>query len=65
MLSSAGAQDIDTSEYQLFDLHNAGFYWENDQLGLDTVFRPRFETSFFPFEILTNLRWLHWLKTRI
>ena len=47
-LSSVGAQDLDTSSYQLTDLEDIEFNWENDQLDLDAVFRPRIDTPFSP-----------------
>ena len=47
VLSSVGAQDMDKSEYQVSaDLHDVEFFWENDQLDVDAVFRPGIETSF-------------------
>ena len=48
MLSSVGAQDMDTSGYQVSDLDDVEFYWENDQLDVDAVFRPRIGTPFSP-----------------
>ena len=33
VLSSAGAQDMDTGGYELSDLDEVEFYWENPQLG--------------------------------
>ena len=46
VLSSVGAQDLDTSSYQVSDLEDIEFNWENDQL--DAVFRPGIDTPFFP-----------------
>ena len=43
VLSSVGAQDLDTSSYQASDLN-----WENSQLDLDAVFRPGIDTPFSP-----------------
>ena len=48
VLSSVGAQDLDTSGYQVSDLEDIQFNWENDQLELDSVFRPGIDTPFFP-----------------
>ena len=45
---SVGAQDIDTSGYQVSDLDNIEFYWEIDQLDVDAVFRPILDTPFSP-----------------
>ena len=46
--SSVGAQDLDTSSYQVSDLEDIEFNWENDQLDLDAVFRPGIDTLFSP-----------------
>ena len=46
VLSSVGADDMDTSWYEVSDLDDIFFYWENDQLDLDAVFRPGIH---FPF----------------
>ena len=48
VLSSVEAQDLDTSSYQLTDLEDIEFNWENDQLDLDAVFRPGIDTRFSP-----------------
>ena len=49
VLSSVGAQDIDTSGYEVSaDLDDVEFYWENDQLDVDAVFRPSIDTPFSP-----------------
>ena len=48
VLSSVGAQDLDTSSYQVSDLEDIEFNWENDQLVLDDVFRPGIDTPFSP-----------------
>ena len=52
VLSSVGAQnmqDMDTSWYQVSaDLDDFEFYWESDQLDVDTVFRPGIDTTFSP-----------------
>ena len=46
VLSSVGAQDLDTSSYQVSDLEDIEFNWENSEL--DAVFRPGIDTPFFP-----------------
>ena len=48
MLSSVGAQDMDTSGYQLSHLDDVEFYCENDQLAVHAVFRPGIDTTFYP-----------------
>ena len=48
VLSSVGAQNLDTSSYQLFDLEDIEFNWENSQLDMDAVFRPGIDTPFSP-----------------
>ena len=40
---------MDTSGYQVSaDLDDVEFYWENDQLAVDAVFRPGIDTPFSP-----------------
>ena len=48
VLSSVGAQDLDTSSYQVFDLEDIEFNWENSQLDMDSVLRPGIDTPFSP-----------------
>ena len=48
VLSSVGAQDLDTSSYQVSDLEDKEFNWENSQLDMDAVFRPGIDTPFSP-----------------
>ena len=48
VLSSVGAQDLDTSGYQVSDLGEKEFNWENSQLDMDAVFRPGIDTPFSP-----------------
>ena len=44
VLSSVGAQDLDSSSYQLTDLEDIEFNRENSRL--DSVFRPSIDTPF-------------------
>ena len=44
----SGYQDLDTSGYQVFDLDDVEFYWEIDQLDVDTVLRPGLDGNFSP-----------------
>ena len=46
VLSSVGAQDLDTSSYQVSDLEDIEFNWKDSQL--DSVFRPGIDTPFSP-----------------
>ena len=46
VLSSVGAQDLDTSSCQVSDLEDIEFNWEDSQL--DAVFRPGIDTPFSP-----------------
>ena len=46
VLSSVGAQDLDTSSYQVSDLDHIEINWEDPQL--DAVFRPGIDTPFSP-----------------
>ena len=48
VLSSVGAQDLDTSSYQVSDLEDIDFNWENPQSDTDAVFRPGIDTPFSP-----------------
>ena len=48
VLSSVGAQDLDTSSYQVSDLEDIEFNWENSHLDMDDVFRPGIDTPFSP-----------------
>ena len=46
VLSSVGAQDLDTSGYQVPDLEDIEFNWEDWQLDMDAVYRPGIDTPF-------------------
>ena len=48
LLSSVGAQDLETSSYQVSDLEDIEFNWEDSQLDMDAVFRPGIDTPFSP-----------------
>ena len=48
VLSSVGAQDLDTSSYQVSDLEDIKYNWEYSQLDMDAVFRPGIDTPFSP-----------------
>ena len=48
VLSSVGAQDLDTSSYQVSDLEAIEFNWEDSQLDMDIVFRPPIDNPFSP-----------------
>ena len=48
VISSVGAQDLDTSSYQVSDLEDIVFNWEDSQLDMDAVFRPGIDTPFWP-----------------
>ena len=48
VLSSVGAQDLDTSSYQVSDLEDIEFNWEDSQFDVDAVFRPGIDTPFSP-----------------
>ena len=63
VLYSVGAQDLDTSSYQVSDLKDIEFNWENSQLDMDAVFRPGIDTPFLE-QHLTIYRWaMDQLKT--
>ena len=46
VLSSVGAQDLDTSSYQESDLEDIEFNWEKSQMDMDAAFRPGMGTPF-------------------
>ena len=46
VLSSVGAQDLDTSSYQVSDREDEEFNWEDSQLEMDAVFRPGIDILF-------------------
>ena len=48
VLSSVGAQDLDTSSHEVSDLEDIEFNWENSQLEMDAVFRQGIDTPFSP-----------------
>ena len=48
LLFSMGAHDLDTSSYQVSDLEDIEFNWENSQLEMDAAFRPSIDTPFSP-----------------
>ena len=48
LLSSVGAQDTYTSGYELSDLENVEFSWEDPAVDVNSVYRPRTDTPFSP-----------------
>ena len=48
VLSSVGAQDTDTSGYELSDLEDIEFSWEDPAVDMDNVYRPGIDTPFSP-----------------
>ena len=48
VLSSVGAQDLDTSSYPVSDLEDIDFNWEDSELDMDAMFRPGIDTPFSP-----------------
>ena len=48
VLSSVGAQDLGTSSYQVSDLEDIEFNWEDSQLDMDAVFRPGIDNPSSP-----------------
>ena len=48
VLSSEGAQDLDSSSYQISDLEDIEFNWEKSHLDMDTVFRLGIDNPFPP-----------------
>ena len=52
VLSSVGAQALDTSSYQVSDRGDLEFNWENSQLDMDAVFRPGIDTLFLQLHLM-------------
>ena len=48
VLSSVGAQEMDTNGYQVCDLDDVEFYWEKHQLVIDVFFRTDIDITFSP-----------------
>ena len=48
ILSSVGAQDTDTRGYELSDLEDIEFNWEDPAVDMDSVYRPGIDTLFSP-----------------
>ena len=48
VLSSVGAQDTDTSGYELSELEDMEFSWEDPAVDMDSVYRPGIDTPFSP-----------------
>ena len=46
ILSSVGAQEKNTSGYQVSDLKDIESHWEDPNLNMDRAFRPRMDTLF-------------------
>ena len=46
VLSSVGAQDTDSRGYELSDLENIEFSWEDPAVDMDSVYRPEIDTPF-------------------
>ena len=64
VLSTVGAQNMDTSGYQVSNLEDIEFQFQDPDLNLDTVFPPGIDTLFHP-ELSTVSRWVQKLKTPI
>ena len=48
VLSSVGAQDTDTRGYELSDLEDIEFSWEDPAVDMDKVYQPGIDTPFSP-----------------
>ena len=48
VLSGVGAQDTDTSGYELSDLEDIDFNWEDPAVDMDSVFWAGIDTLFSP-----------------
>ena len=56
LLSSVGAQDTDTSGYELSNLEDLEFSWEDAAVDVDSVYRPG-KDPLFPHLSLTIFTW--------
>ena len=56
VLSSVGAQDTDTMGYEVSDLEDIEFSWENPEVDMDSVYGPGIVTIFLQ-QHLTIHRW--------
>ena len=48
VLSSIGAQDVDTRDYHIDELDDIQFYWEDPHALIDAEFRPGIDTPYSP-----------------
>ena len=48
VLSSVGAKDTDTSGYELSELEDIEFSWEDPAVDMDSVYQPGIDTPFSP-----------------
>ena len=46
VLSSVGAQDMDTSGYQVFDLGDIEFHWEQPKMNSHAIFPAGIDITF-------------------
>ena len=46
--SNAGAHNMDTSGYELRDMEDLAFFWENAQVDFDAIFSPGLGIRFSP-----------------
>ena len=51
ILSSVGAQDTDTSGYELSDLEDNEFTWEDPAVDMDILYQPGIDTPFSPIHL--------------
>ena len=54
VISSVSAQDMDTTGYQVFELEDLDFDWENPDLNMDAISQPSIDTL-FSLQLLTTL----------
>ena len=48
VFSSVGAQDTDTRGYELSDIEDIEFNWEDPAVNMDSVYQPGIDTPFYP-----------------
>ena len=55
VLPGVGAQDMNSSGYQVSDVDDIDFFWESERVDVEDVYIPRIDTLFSP-TAFDNLR---------
>ena len=62
VLSSVGAQDMDTSGYQVFDMGEIEFQWQHPKMNSHAIFPASIDIT-FPLQVLAVFICVQMLKT--